>query len=304
VCSSDLPRFSTRAAAFSRSAHGASGDGSLVDIDMAVYPDQQTFYTLEARIPMPDTQEELQIDTPEDVALQMEVAGLGSRFAAFVLDFMMAGVVWLIIAMGGLAYMAAHRTMGNRMAAMFVIFGSLFFALFFYFAIYEAVRGGVTFGKEILGLTVVRDGGYPITWSAALIRNLFKPLDVLAPFLWIVPIVSTGHKRIGDWAAGTQVIRRRSARAASEPPPPPEVLRFFFSTYELARLSDPLVIEALDAWLTRQQEIDPERSAALGRSLADRLCALMGREPPPGEDIEEFLIELRARMAQMAEGAK
>ena len=65
---------------------------------------------------------------------------------------------------------------------------------------------GRSAGKAILGLRVVRaaDGG-PIATSAAVSRNLIRPLDLAigAATMWFTP----KRQRLGDFAAGTAVVR-------------------------------------------------------------------------------------------------
>jgi uncharacterized RDD family membrane protein YckC len=79
-----------------------------------------------------------------------------------------------------------------------------------YFVVFEAIRGA-TLGKLATNLRVVRenDGG-PIDWSAAIIRNVLRPIDGLVLYLvgFIAICVSPKRQRIGDRVAGTIVVRR------------------------------------------------------------------------------------------------
>ena len=61
-------------------------------------------------------------------------------------------------------------------------------------------------------ILVLRDGGYPLDVMSAVIRNLVRSLEFLAGFYAISAIcvlASTANKRLGDYAAGTVVVRDR-----------------------------------------------------------------------------------------------
>ena len=67
-------------------------------------------------------------------------------------------------------YREARRRHRDRRCVVFVVF-----AIFFgYFIIFEAFWNGQTPGKTLLGMRVVRDGGFPIDFGAALVRNLVR----------------------------------------------------------------------------------------------------------------------------------
>ena len=77
-----------------------------------------------------------------------------------------------------------------------------------YFVVFEA-KMGATLGKMFVGLRVVGFDGEKPSWSAALIRNVLRPVDLLplAYGVGIISIILTGKRqRIGDLAAGTIVV--------------------------------------------------------------------------------------------------
>lgn len=86
-----------------------------------------------------------------------------------------------------------------------------------YYVIFEA-SWGATLGKFATNIRVVRenDGG-PIGWSAAVIRNVLRPIDGLVLYVvgFIAICVSPKRQRIGDKVAGTIVVRRAVQAAAS-----------------------------------------------------------------------------------------
>lgn len=161
----------------------------------------------------------LEIRTPESIAFSYELAGLGSRFLALIVDQAIQIVVIVAIFAGIL--LAASRVAGHPVKqvisqqaaesiAIGIIVAIVFLVLFGYFIAFEALWNGQTPGKKLVGLRVVRDGGYPIDFGASLIRNLIRVGEQLVFYYLISAIsalISPENKRIGDIAAGTIVVR-------------------------------------------------------------------------------------------------
>jgi uncharacterized RDD family membrane protein YckC len=160
----------------------------------------------------------LDVRTPESIAFRYELAGLGSRFLALLVDQVIQIAV-LIALWAGIVLGLSRAVLSGAVArstpipnsiviAMTVI---IVFAIFFgYFIVFEAVWNGQTPGKKLLGLRVVRDGGYPIDFGASLIRNLIRVGEQLLGYYILAAIsalISAENKRLGDVAAGTIVVR-------------------------------------------------------------------------------------------------
>lgn len=160
----------------------------------------------------------LEVRTPESIAFRYELAGLGSRFLAVLTDQVIqlatlaAIVIGLILAFEH-SSLHGSTTASNKLAfaiAMAVLSVIVFIVMFGYFIAFEALWNGQTPGKRLLGLRVVRDGGYPIDFGASLIRNLIRVGEYLVGYYLIAAIsalVSPENKRLGDFAAGTIVVR-------------------------------------------------------------------------------------------------
>mgnify|MGYP001355542400 CR=1 FL=1 len=74
---------------------------------------------------------------------------------------------------------------------------------------------GRTLGKHLMGIEVRSvDGGAPVTWRQAVVRNAMRVIDEL-PGAYLVGLISIiiGPKpqRLGDRLAGTMVVMRSSA---------------------------------------------------------------------------------------------
>jgi len=160
------------------------------------------------------------VETPEQLQLALPLAGVGSRSLAFMLDFLIQ-LIPIIIAMVLLVTALALEPFTGRDSKDVVegrlpvlasaIFSAITFATnFLYFTFFDLVSRGQSPGKRALGLRVVRDGGLPIDARSSLIRNMVRTADML-PGFYLVGLVSIflnkEHKRIGDLAGGTLVIR-------------------------------------------------------------------------------------------------
>jgi uncharacterized RDD family membrane protein YckC len=146
------------------------------------------------------------------VDLELDLAGLGSRFIAELIDYVVKGLV-----IGALAILL--YAIGSGVAT--AVFLVLTFAIWFlYDVLFEVLANGRTPGKRITGLRVVRTGGQPVGFLTSAVRNMLRVVDGPATsyIVGIVAIVaSKRNQRLGDMAAGTLVVRepvRRLARGA------------------------------------------------------------------------------------------
>src|SRR5438270_4420109 len=157
----------------------------------------------------PDTSDDLVISTPERVAFQYEIAGIGSRFLAQIIDSLIITVVLIAFtilagALGGIFNSGELALLVEVILAFILLAG--------YFLISEAVSNGQTLGKRSVRLRVVGDHGEPLTLGQATIRNLVRIVDFLPVFYGIGMLtlfINGRGKRLGDFAAGTLVVRDR-----------------------------------------------------------------------------------------------
>jgi len=176
--------------------------------------------------PLSDT--DLVVSTPERVSFDYQVAGLGTRGIAQILDLLI--VTGLLIAVFFFASGVASYTQSSTLAILIELFGS-FVIVFGYFWMSEALFSGQTLGKRAFRLRVVGDRGEPMTWVQAGIRNVIRIVDFL-PYgygVGLIVLFANGRgKRLGDLAAGTIVVKDSDSiglwqlgRAAFRMPPPP-----------------------------------------------------------------------------------
>ncbi|MCG6573547.1 RDD family protein [Pseudomonas sp. AF32] len=143
-----------------------------------------------------------QVETPEGIDLPLRPAGLMPRALAFAIDLGIRG-----LALGCLFFILAFfGELGIGLGAIL-----LFVVSWWYMVLFEVLRQGRSPGKQMMGLRVVQDDGRPIGWSASLIRNLLRFVDLL-PFGYAFGAVCClqhpAFKRLGDLAAGTLVVYR------------------------------------------------------------------------------------------------
>jgi uncharacterized RDD family membrane protein YckC len=156
------------------------------------------------------------IQTPENVAFGYQVAGIGSRFLASLLDTLIVGLLQVVILIVLTLIIRAFdgNAFSDQVSAwVYAIFG-LVAAIFYwgYYVFFEMLWNGQSPGKRWVGLRVIRGDGTPITISESLIRNLARLVDFL-PAAYGVGIVTMfidkQSRRLGDLAAGTLVVQDR-----------------------------------------------------------------------------------------------
>ncbi len=164
-------------------------------------------------------QRSVDVRTGEAVAIRYELAGLGSRFLAVVVDgvaqVLVLAAILIALALAG-PQLAKVVPLANKVVLAWLealAIAVLFLVTFGWFIIFEIWWSGRTPGKRAVGIRVLRDGGFPIDPGAAVIRNLIRILEAPLGFYAISAVstlISKENKRLGDFAAGTIVVRDRA----------------------------------------------------------------------------------------------
>lgn len=139
---------------------------------------------------------------------QLQYVGVGRRFVATLVDFILYLIVFVIV---GIALGHAQASAGSASVSLTGTPAFLVDVLFFlYYIVFEAVLGG-TVGKMLLGIRVANVDGSRIGWGASIIRNILRIIDAL-PFFYLLGAIliwtSPQKQRLGDRAAKTVVVRR------------------------------------------------------------------------------------------------
>jgi uncharacterized membrane protein SpoIIM required for sporulation/uncharacterized RDD family membrane protein YckC len=155
----------------------------------------------------------ISIVTPDHIELDFELAGLGSRFLALIIDTVLIGVLIVILIIAAVALGIGALSLRSFNADSWVwAFAVLvyFLVTWGYFLFFEALNRGQTPGKKWTGIRVLRDDGLPVGWRESALRNLVRAADILPPPACIVGglaiVLSKDGKRLGDLLAGTIVV--------------------------------------------------------------------------------------------------
>lgn len=228
----------------------------------------------------------LTLSTPEGVPIDLELAGVGSRSVAFLVDQL---IQWAVIIALGLI-LAAVASSGWALAVVLTV---AFVIQTFYFVPFEVLDQGRSPGKRLAKLRVVRSDGSPVAFLPSVIRNLVRIIDMLPSAYGvgiIVALASKRNQRLGDMAAGTIVIHDRPRPVVAAADVQPTV------RYELSGLAaawDLSAITAQDiaavrAFLARRRDL---QIAPRNRLAAQFDTALRPKVPgvPAGVPPEDFL---------------
>ncbi len=251
---------------------------------------------------MVHSESQLSFETPERAVLSLEVAGLGGRVLAFLLDLVFLFLAWVTAL---LAYSIAgdllRRLQQLSAVAQGLAVGVTFALGWCYDVAFETLWQGQTPGKRIIGIRVVRDDGAPVGLVESVIRNVARVAEV--PLLYAPGVLCVAltrrHQRLGDLLAGTLVVRDRaydlSRYALAETAVDPR----WASLRGRATLA-PADFERLSDFLRRRAELAPAARRRVGEKVARALAARASAEAPGPGEAEPFLEALAA--AQAAEG--
>ncbi|MEU3627094.1 RDD family protein [Amycolatopsis coloradensis] len=235
-------------------------------------------------------EQESELVTGEAVVLDVRAAKLASRGLAMMLDVALQ-LITLIVAMLVLSQVAAF---GDEALALTLFLVTLVLIMVGYPVIFETLSRGRTLGKMALGLRVVRTDGGPVRFRHALVRGLagffidFWALGLLGVVAVVTSLLSTNGRRVGDYLAGTLVIRERMPASRTPYVGMPPQLAYWASQLDLTRLPNELAL-AVRQYLSRTSELRPEAVEALGYGLAQQVEAAIGAPVPPGVPSWAFL---------------
>jgi uncharacterized RDD family membrane protein YckC len=160
------------------------------------------------------------ISTPENVDLHLELAGLGNRILAGLVDqticvfliVIMGLATWGVFTVVSMGAMPSHvKSIVYGFLIMVLIFGS-FIIHFGFHMFFEGTWQGQTPGKRVAHIRVIEQNGQPVTWPAVIIRNLVRVIDTGVVLVGVLSIIiDAKERRFGDLAAGTVVVRERSS---------------------------------------------------------------------------------------------
>jgi uncharacterized membrane protein SpoIIM required for sporulation/uncharacterized RDD family membrane protein YckC len=245
------------------------------------------------------------IETPELVTFSYTIAGVGSRVAAALIDYLLCLVLFIALLIT-LAFVGANRlvsfggTSSEAWALAIVVLGQ-FFILWGYYVLWEGLADGQTPGKRYMRLRVVSDGGYSVSFAGSAIRNLVRILDMQPLFTYGVGIgsivLTKQGKRLGDLAAGTLVVREQVVRESgignreSVERRGTTTAQPVAAAVRHARLNDD-EYAVLERFIERRESLDPARRAVLATRLVERFSSALSGHPAVAGGPSDQLFEL------------
>ncbi len=233
------------------------------------------------------------ISTPENVDLHLELAGIGNRILATLIDTTNSMVIILLasLALFLLSFFVSQfhilpipQNTIYMVAAMIAIFIA-FFVNFGYNILFEGLWNGQTPGKKIAQIRVIEANGQPVGWAAVCIRNIVRVVDTgLLLIGLLVMLIDKNERRLGDLAAGTLVIRERKSD---------------LTTSDIKLLYDAQSDATLDIG-----RITPEEYDLLARFLKRRASLSTTHRPVVAKQLETYFREKLAEPVVADEGNK
>lgn len=228
---------------------------------------------------------DLPIETPENVVLTHTLAGPAWRGIAYLLDWGVRFLIFLLVAMFtctiGVATLPGFA-IGTMLLVMFLLEWG-------YFIGFEYAFQGRTPGKMLCRLRTIHENGQPLSWWGATLRNLLRAADTLPMMvifgeelgaLVLIPLygpalicmaLTSKLQRLGDLAARTVVVHERRAVLPRDPViykhieklPPDQINAFPPPASTLA---------VIDEFLARRKVLTHDRGHQLARELALQLA--------------------------------
>jgi uncharacterized RDD family membrane protein YckC len=140
------------------------------------------------------------INTTQNVSIDFEIAGIGDRLIALLMDYLILSGLLI-----GISLAASLFPSGS--SGMFIFWAILSFMTFLFHFFMEWLMRGQTFGKKYRNIKVVHQNGREANVFNYLIRNLIRPVDMFYGLGLLVVFFNKKSQRIGDMAAGTLVVK-------------------------------------------------------------------------------------------------
>jgi len=255
--------------------------------------------------------DELVIETPERVELHYVLANIGNRFLAAAIDHLLQAVSIIVALLAAWALNSWELFPSAGVWTVTLLVLGIFALNWGYFVAFETLWSGQTPGKRIMRLRVVREDGRPVRFFEVFVRNVLRLTVDLQPFgsyaIGVVTIIfSARSKRVGDFVAGTVVVKER----ATEAPSLAEIIKV--SDMEQQRMErmapasfvadtrrlNEQELRAVETFLKRRFELTEPNRTALAVRIAQPISLKLGIPTdglPPETLLEEIERQHRAQ---------
>lgn len=150
--------------------------------------------------------DQVQISTSQNVDLGFEIAPLGDRILAYIIDSVIRSIyVFLVFILIGL--------LGESSDQLIVLIILLILPAVFYHLLFEIFNDGQSPGKRAFGLRVAAIDGGMVSTGSYILRFLLRIVDfnIMSGIVALIAVAASKKgQRIGDMVAGTTVIKMQS----------------------------------------------------------------------------------------------
>lgn len=223
--------------------------------------------------------------------MSYQLAGAGTRAAAYLIDILFMGLISILAQnlIVALVLMVAR----DMYAYLFAFLGVLSFILYnSYFIALELSWSGQSFGKRVVGIRVIKTGGYSLRFSDSLIRNLLRAIDSF-PLVYGVGLTSLlltpRCQRLGDLVAGTLVVYQQAWE--QDAAIAPKKVAAPLSIVQLGMVPTDLV-ETCDEFLRARAALGPKHRQDIASELVDLVEHHSRLAPDKFQSAEAFLTQV------------
>jgi uncharacterized RDD family membrane protein YckC len=132
------------------------------------------------------------LETPEGVTLSLEIASVGARLGAFLIDMLL--VLSLIIVVGLTLFLTGigteRETVQQFLGVAFLV--SLFILRNFWFILFEMGPRSATPGKRFMKIRVIAREGGRLEARSVVARNLLRDVELFLPLGFLLSQIGTG----------------------------------------------------------------------------------------------------------------
>lgn len=251
--------------------------------------------------------DKIKILTPEHVELEYELAGLGTRLMAFLIDALILWgtlfALYFIALIFQINVIIDPQFWSSISSAISVLISFLIF--WGYFIFFELKWSGQSPGKRTMKVRVIRDSGHPIDAISSLIRNIVRFADLFVFGLgFFVMFGNEQSRRLGDFAGGTIVVKTKMderfsgaprIRQPISPPGEPEYLVLDAEVLSKIHLLTRQDYQAIRHFIQRAGHVEYGVAEGLACQIARPIMEKLGVGGPMTPfhfDYEQFLREL------------
>jgi uncharacterized RDD family membrane protein YckC len=243
------------------------------------------------------------VRTPENLEVSYELAGAGTRAAAYTIDVMFMMLILNIFQ--GLIAAILTPLPQEFQAYGIAIIGIMAFVFFnAYFVVFELLWAGQSPGKRIVGIRVVKTGGFALRFPDTLVRNLLRAVDFIPMFygVGLVSLLLTHRcQRVGDIVAGTLVVYQEESSSDTVFATMVEDTTEQMPIISLGMIP-PDVVETCDEFLRTREQLAPKYRQQLAQSLLDLIEQMSSLSPAANQSTESFLVRVVSQAGRIPTG--